>query len=128
MSGLIVRDEDNAVVSVVAGIRAVWSPDHRQQHDERRGDVRASLAESMEHLSTTVPIALEALSSWPPTGVSTLLTEPWSSVVSERAYHRSKWRTARAVIGVDASRSSGWRFTPSSSPRRRSSITTCCAS
>ena len=49
MGGLIVRDQDDAMVRVVTGIRAVWSSDQRQQHDQGRGNVRASLAESMEH-------------------------------------------------------------------------------
>jgi hypothetical protein len=52
MSGLIVRDEYHAMASVVVRVHAVRSPDHRQQQHERPGDVRASFAESMEHLST----------------------------------------------------------------------------
>ena len=57
VGGLVVRDEHDAVVGVVAGIRAVWSLDHCQQHDECRCNLRASLAESMEHRKTTVTIA-----------------------------------------------------------------------
>ena len=58
MSGFIVRDEDNAVIGVVAGVHAVWSPNERQQHNKCRRNVRASLAESMEHRNTTVPVRL----------------------------------------------------------------------
>ena len=59
MGGLIVRDQDDAMVRVVTGIRAVWSSDQRQQHDQGRGNVRASLAESMEHRTTTVTTGLD---------------------------------------------------------------------
>jgi hypothetical protein len=58
MGGLIVRDDDHAVIGVVARIRAVRSAGHCQQHDKCRCNVRASLAESMEHRNITVPIAL----------------------------------------------------------------------
>jgi hypothetical protein len=59
MSGFVVRDESHAVIGVMAGIYAVWNPDQREERGQCGRDVRASLAESMEHRITTVPIALE---------------------------------------------------------------------
>jgi hypothetical protein len=49
MGGLIVQDEDNAVIRVVARVRAVWTPGHGEQHDKCRCHVRASLAKLMKH-------------------------------------------------------------------------------
>jgi hypothetical protein len=45
MGGLIVRDDDDAVIGVVARIRTVRSPSHCQQHDKCRRNVSAPLAE-----------------------------------------------------------------------------------
>jgi hypothetical protein len=58
MCGLVVRDEDNPVVGIVAGVYAVRNPNESQQHDQDGRNVRASLSESLEHRLTTVPIAL----------------------------------------------------------------------
>ena len=52
------RDDDHTVIGIVARVHAMWRSNKRQQHDKCRGDVRASLAESMEHRNTTVPVRL----------------------------------------------------------------------